>query len=128
MSEQLSAAQLQTSNQKAMIEGHHKYTGQDFQFRLDKALKAKEEAEGRVKVLEDWAEGPNGVKWYIARLAEAERDIQRLNWLETMTVNVRTPLVYGSRDLFWSTPDDPEGGLGVSNIRAAIDAARKEKP
>jgi hypothetical protein len=50
---------------------------------LSAALKAKEEADTRIKVLEEWAEGPNGVKWYIARLEEAERDVRILSALLT---------------------------------------------
>lgn len=51
-------------------------------------------------------------------------DTARLDWLETMTVNVRTPLLYGSHDLFWANPDDSfEGQIGPSDIRAQIDNA-----
>ena len=52
-------------------------------------------------------------------------DTERLDWLETMTVNVRHPLRYGSRNLFWSSPEDMDGGpSGPSDIRKQIDAAR----
>jgi len=53
------------------------------------------------------------------RVEEAERDTARLNWLENMTVNVRVPLVYGSRDLFWATPGEEKGE--ISDLRAKVD-------
>jgi hypothetical protein len=55
--------------------------------------------------------------------SEQEGDTKRLDYLETMVVNVRTNLRYGSRDLFWATPSDDDGDIGPSNIRAQIDAA-----
>lgn len=57
--------------------------------------------------------------------AEQGEDAARLDWLETMVVNVRQPLRYGSRDLFWASPEDMDGGPdGPSGIRKQIDAAR----
>jgi hypothetical protein len=52
-------------------------------------------------------------------------DTARLNWLETKVVNVREKLVYGSRDLFWSSPeqDDPSDLARPSDIRKRIDSA-----
>ncbi len=49
-------------------------------------------------------------------------DKERLDWLECMAVNVRLPLVYGSRDLWWASPEDGEGESWPSDIRAKIDA------
>jgi hypothetical protein len=49
-------------------------------------------------------------------------DKARMDYLETMTVNVRKPLVYGSENLFWSSPNDCEGLSFPSNIRARIDS------
>lgn len=60
----------------------------------------------------------------LARLAELESDRARLDWLERKTVNVRVPLVHGTRTLFWSSPDDDEDENAKSNIREAIDQAR----
>jgi len=58
-----------------------------------------------------------------AASAEQARDAARLDWLEKMTVNVRIPLRYGSRDLFWTSPDDDDSDVGPSDIRAKIDIA-----
>jgi hypothetical protein len=63
-----------------------------------------------------------------ARVAGARKDAERLDWLEGMTVNVRVPLRYGSKDLFWATPDDHGDYNEPSNIRAQIDAAMSASP
>lgn len=53
------------------------------------------------------------------------RDTARMNWLEAQVVNVRAPLRYGSRDLFWASPEEVDGGPdGPSDLRARIDAAQ----
>jgi hypothetical protein len=60
-------------------------------------------------------------------------DAALLDWLETKVVNVRDPLVYGSRQMFLSSPDqdDPAFPAGPSDLRkriaAAILAKSKEK-
>ena len=52
-------------------------------------------------------------------------DTERMNWLERFVVNVRTPLVHGSSDLFWSSPTEVEGADDEpSDIRAQIDYQR----
>lgn len=52
---------------------------------------------------------------------EMERDKARLDKLSLLVVNVRKPLVHGSRDLFWATPVDVEGGDDEpSDLRAKI--------
>lgn len=57
--------------------------------------------------------------------AEARRkDAERLDWLERKTVQVREPLRYGSRELFWASPDVEDV---VTNLRQKIDAAMKEQ-
>lgn len=57
--------------------------------------------------------------------AAAPADAERLDWLETMVVNVRQPLRYGSHDRFWASPAEVDGGPdGPSDIRKQIDAAR----
>jgi hypothetical protein len=57
-----------------------------------------------------------------AEVARLRSDKARLDWLETMVVNVRSKLVYGSADVFWASPDDSfEGELGPSDIRKQID-------
>lgn len=49
-------------------------------------------------------------------------DTLRLNWLTRMDVEVRQPLVHGSRQLFLATPTEVEGGDDEpSNLRAQID-------
>ncbi len=63
-------------------------------------------------------------RWPFAEAA----DTLRLDWLEKMVVNVRDPLRYGSRDLFWSSPPDDEDERGPSDIRAEIDKHRNAKP
>lgn len=55
---------------------------------------------------------------------QVDADTKRLDWLETMVVNVRVNLRHRSRDLFWSTPEDLDGDIGPSDIRAAIDRAK----
>ena len=53
------------------------------------------------------------------------RDTARMDWLEAQVVNVRAPLRYGSRDLFWASPEEVDGGPdGPSDLRARIDAAQ----
>lgn len=48
-------------------------------------------------------------------------DTERLNWLERMVVEVRLPL-YGSRQLFITSPSEVEGGEDEpSNLRKQID-------
>jgi hypothetical protein len=69
---------------------------------------------------EGWADGMQEAQ---ALLASEIADAGRLDWLETMTVNVREPLRYGSRDMFWATPADDDGESGPSDIRAQLDAA-----
>lgn len=52
-------------------------------------------------------------------------DTARMDWLEKQVVNVRAPLRYGSRDLFWAGPEEVDGGPdGPSDLRARIDAAQ----
>lgn len=64
-----------------------------------------------------------------AQKADDARDAERLNWLETKVVNVRIPLLHGSHDLFWASPqcDDVSEPYGPSDIRAKIDAARVQE-
>lgn len=50
-------------------------------------------------------------------------DTQRLDWLCTQFVTVRTPLRYGSRENFMGLPDDNDGESVPWDIRKAIDAA-----
>lgn len=54
---------------------------------------------------------------------ECPNDTTRMNWLEMQDVEVRTPLVYGSRKNFEAYLDIQEGGDDPSNIRQAIDSA-----
>lgn len=49
-------------------------------------------------------------------------DQMRMNWLEHQHVEVRTPLVHGSRANFHASPDDSEGDTTPSDLRARIDA------
>jgi hypothetical protein len=52
-------------------------------------------------------------------------DTARMDWLEKQVVNVRAPLRYGSRDMFWASPEEVDGGPdGPSDLRARIDAAQ----
>lgn len=62
--------------------------------------------------------------------ADAIADKERLDWLEGFHVEVRTPLVHGSRHLFRAHPDDNDGLETPSDIRREIDYQRKggEKP
>lgn len=56
--------------------------------------------------------------------AEASEDSAILDWLEMHCVNVRIPLRYGSRDLFWATPEDREGDTdGPSDLRSQARSA-----
>jgi hypothetical protein len=54
---------------------------------------------------------------------QATEDTRRLDWLESKTVNVRTPLRYGSRNLFWAGPSDDDGVSIKSDLRERIDDA-----
>ena len=62
-----------------------------------------------------------------AQVAEMREDAERLNWLATQYVVVRTPLRYGSRESFSGSPWDVEDS-SPWDIRAAIDRARKSGP
>ena len=57
-------------------------------------------------------------------------DTRRMDWLVSKTVNVREPLVYGSRDMFWSqTISDDWEEEHKTALREQIDAAMlAEKP
>lgn len=75
--------------------------------------------------------------WQIAWLFRADissavpdggKDSERMDWLCERVINVRDPLPYGSRDMFWASPTDDDGGHEPSDLRAKIDAAiAKEK-
>ncbi|MBR7972907.1 hypothetical protein KDX01_07225 [Burkholderia vietnamiensis] len=51
-------------------------------------------------------------------------DTARLDWLCEHVVNVRHPLLYGLRDMFWASPTDDDSSHAPSDLRAQIDAAR----
>lgn len=58
------------------------------------------------------------------RVGVLEVDKARLDWLEMQVVNVRDLLPYGSRDLFWATPEGGwEDEVTASDLRKKIDAA-----
>jgi len=64
-----------------------------------------------------------------AEVEALKADARRLDWLELQVVEIRTPLRYGSRRAILSAPEgDEEIGPLPSDIRAAIDAAMKDKP
>src|SRR3972149_10610361 len=72
---------------------------------------------------------PKTIASLINRLASAlERSLEdsaRMDWLATKTVNVRSPLVHGSRDMFWASPgnhEDEHADDCPSDIRARIDS------
>lgn len=54
-------------------------------------------------------------------------DTARLDWLETMHVEVRVPLVHGSLGLFHASPPDGEDSGEPSDLRERIDAAIASK-
>ena len=56
-----------------------------------------------------------------ASMPHSADDTRRLDWLASMTVNVRVPLRYGSRNLFWASPDDEDGHFEPSDLREKID-------
>lgn len=63
-----------------------------------------------------------------AQHRSAQRDTARLDWLERKTVNVRDPLLYGSRNVFWANPGDERNGEkegAPSDLRKQIDEAMK---
>lgn len=62
-----------------------------------------------------------------ARIDALEEDAERMDWLEQHVVNVREPLRHGSRDLFWSGPEQGDGEILPSKLRADIDAERTPK-
>lgn len=53
---------------------------------------------------------------------EVHQDTRRMDALERLVLNVRLDLRYGSKDLFWTTPEDLDGDTGPSDIRAKMDA------
>lgn len=53
-------------------------------------------------------------------------DAARMDWLEDQHVEVRVPLVYGSRSRFHASPLQGDGSEDPSNIREQIDAAMKQ--
>jgi hypothetical protein len=97
----------------------------DLEHELAAALKAKEEAETRVKVLEDWAKGPNGVKWYIARLEEAE---QVITMCLKALVSARGALIQVSPCASEECQQDQKDFVdwGIKTVDAAIDAAKEK--
>jgi hypothetical protein len=59
--------------------------------------------------------------------ARARTDTRRLDFLERHIVNVRVPLVHGSNNLFWASPEDQEGEAALpSDLRKKIDIAMEE--
>lgn len=59
---------------------------------------------------------------------ESSEDKIRMDWLVSKTVNVREPLVYGSRDLFWSQAVSEEWEeYHKTTLREQIDAAMKKE-
>jgi hypothetical protein len=58
---------------------------------------------------------------YAEATRSASGDSARMDWLEMMTVEVRTPLVYGSRHDFYASPLWNDGEEQPSSIRAEID-------
>ena len=70
------------------------------------------------------AQPTNAVLVPADKLRELQEDAARMDWLMQHTVNVRVHLRYGSRNLFWAGPEDGDGEILPSNLRAAIDAAR----
>lgn len=56
------------------------------------------------------------------QIADLELDRKRMDWLETKVVNVREPMVYGSKDILWSFELTDENDTGyVTKIRQQID-------
>ena len=56
--------------------------------------------------------------------SSAITDSKRLDWLERKTIEVREPLRYGSRHMFYASPTEVEGADDEpSDLRARIDAA-----
>lgn len=56
--------------------------------------------------------------------SEASEDTADLDWLARHVVEVRLPLVHGSRAMFFATPEDDDGYMGPSDLRSKIHAAR----
>lgn len=73
------------------------------------------------------AEMEEEVNEEIARIQQGPSDGEMLDWLERHAVNVRVPLVYGSKDLFWATPDECDGEQTPSDLRAQIRAEMERK-
>jgi hypothetical protein len=98
-------------------------------------LKAEGERDAKARFADGWREKFHAVRKLNEaaelRASKAEEreakllaDKARLDWLEFRTVEVRDPLVHGSRHLFFANPDDSfEGEEGPSDLRAKIDAA-----
>ena len=55
-------------------------------------------------------------------------DKERLDWLELYLVEVRNPLVYGSRHMFYAVPEQEEGEEeSPSDLRDQIDQHIRKK-
>jgi len=59
--------------------------------------------------------------------AVSHPDSVRLDWLENQSVNVRAPLLFGSRELFHAAPARGDDYESPSDIRGMIDAIQSEK-
>lgn len=81
------------------------------------------------KISEIVANARKQVDTLTAKLAAAEADTRRLDWLERQHVEVREPLRHGSRKLFLSAPEYDEESTweAVSDLRSQIDSALAAK-
>ncbi len=82
-----------------------------------------------LKLLADIQKLPYGAKFYAApQLPAVPDDTRRMDWLCSMVVDVREPLVYGSHSIFWSQCDSADDEPHHTTLREQIDAAIAAAP
>lgn len=60
-------------------------------------------------------------------LSRAVEDAERMDWLETKTVEVRKPMLYGSQAMFFAQVVSDEGEPHKTDLRERVDTARRER-
>jgi hypothetical protein len=87
-------------------------------------LREQYKAESNLIGILDWCEY---AVWLEDKASALQQDAERMDWLVSMYVEVRTPLLYGSRALFVAqTESDEEDAEHRTNLREEIDARRAQ--
>jgi hypothetical protein len=89
--------------------------------------KVRSTVDPSVKTFEEEGDALEAMRIFLSQHLRAPwEDTERLDWMEMQVVEVRTPLVYGSRANFITSPeqDDPAFPAEPSDLRKRIDAAK----